>query len=336
MLRNWFIKIFSTFFLLVFFQIGFSQKIDTTFYQPFPTNTFISLAYSNSLFQNYNSTPPTNTTTRSLHGGNGLDVNYRYSNKDYESFRTTELTGNLKVSSFLNLYTIIPYHYNIDYFDQIINKNTSEVFSMKDTYKGIGDIRIGFNYFKNKKFNANRNSLRLGAGYSLPTGKFTLINSLGNYENPKHLPGKGSYIPYFNGSYFHVFNEKWGFITDFNYMLANETKPYTTFSFGYITYSYKHGAKLNANLAAFYQVKIANAKFIPRLGIQYRKEDMDKLNTKWVRDSGGSTFYYQFGLDIHYQKILIQAKFSKPFQQKINGLQLLNQEILNLGMLISF
>lgn len=220
-----------------------------------------------------------------------------------ETYRTAELWGGWTIGNKIRLMGYIPVSFN-EKLNQDITTNK----------QGLGDAGLqGFYklYASDKGIGNKRlvQSLWIGAGVKVPTGKYDALEKNSGQENANIFQlGTGSVDLTINAMYDIR-------LQDAGINLATSYKINTTNQ-----QSYRYGNKFNVNVQVYYKFRIKNAVTLaPNTGILFEKAELDKDHSYTVDVSGGRVLLGTVGLEAAYRKIAIGANWQSPMSQDLAG-----------------
>ncbi len=224
----------------------------------------------------------------------------------YDYFKSTELWGGINIGKKMQLLAFAPYNFNKQVGDDGITKTD-----------GLGDITLLANYkffnhtklFKNKKI---EQSLFIGGGFKLPTGKFNA-----DVSDPMMVAastvntqiGSGSFDFLLNTMY----NVKWnkfGVNTSATYKI-NTTNSSTV----------KYGNKAIVNATAFYNIGSNDLIVSPNAGLLYENIAVNLNNGKTIASTGGQALLATVGVQVKFDKFSVGANFNIPLSQNYSDNQ---------------
>lgn len=308
-------------------------------YNTLQNNSYAGLFYRYRMFNGFNTEnqpsyfSPKNA--RMSHAPIGDDENtYVNSAKSYELFQTYELRYNHNIKNKYNVLVIVPYLINQNYFGEVIPLIGSP-FDSLHTNKGIGDIILsGERVFRVKK-NEKIHTLKIGSAFSLPTGKFELVNNKGFVTDPSHQTGTGVINILPRIQYQLIYSQRFGLTTGLSSGF-NIRKKNSKIANGIAT-TYHFGNRINANLTVFSIVgKYTSFKCIPKIGLYYEYVFKDELNQLEQEDTGGNVTFLSIGNDFMYKDFQLQLMYQAPISENLNGEQLKNAGRVIIGLIYNF
>jgi hypothetical protein len=232
------------------------------------------------------------------HIGAGGSVSYLTTD---ESYHIAELWGGWNFGKRFRVMATLPYNFN----RKINQGNVYEK-------NGIGDASLqGFyKLVDSRQMHGQKlliQSLWVGAGLKLATGKYDPVDKLNDKNNPNLFQlGTGSTDFSFNALY----DVR---LQDVGLSLAASYKCNTT-----NRYSYRYGNKLSTNAQVYYKFRIQQQLTIaPNAGVafEYAAHDVDQDYLSKV--SGGRLLSASAGLEATYGRVFLSAGFQKPLSQSM-------------------
>lgn len=219
-----------------------------------------------------------------------------------ETYQTTELWGGWNFGQKWRALAFIPYNFN-----------SRTTIDEKGSKNGIGDIALMayYNVVNSSTSTGNKllvQSLWLGAGIKLATGKYEPNERLASSESPNNFQlGSASTDFSFNAAY-DIRLQDIGLNLNINYKLNTENK-----------YDYRYGNKLSLNTLFYYKFRIAHTLTVaPNTGILFETADRDIENQKYeVASSGGYSQSFVTGAEIAVKNLSIGANYQFIQNQKL-------------------
>ena len=219
-----------------------------------------------------------------------------------ETYRTAELWGGWNVSHRFRLMASVPYNFN-----QRTNQNISK------EKNGLGDISVlGFYQLLNSKrtvFSSKLliQSLWVGTGLKLPTGKYNPTDKAQNTQNANLFQlGSGSTDFTLNVMY-ELRLQDAGVNASASYKINTVNK-----------YEYRYGNKLTVSIQPYYKFNIKKKITIaPNAGTLVETALQDTDNKFSVAASGGYLLLGTLGLEASFKKISFGANFQTPLSQNM-------------------
>lgn len=235
------------------------------------------------------------------HVGAGGIATYLTSN---ETYKTAELWGGWNISAKFRIMASIPYSFNERLNQHAINAKN-----------GIGDVSVSayWQAINNRKTAFTDKllvqSLWIGGGVKLPTGKYNPSDKSGTNENTNLFQlGTGS-IDFTVNAMYDVRLRDAGLNLSSTYKINTANK-----------YDYEYGRKLSANVQAYYKLKIADKITIaPNAGAQYEKAQKDTDRKFAVDISGGNLLLGTVGVETTFKKISVGGNWQSPLSQNLGS-----------------
>lgn len=247
---------------------------------------------------------------------------YTYS----ETYNSYDLVANFYLTNRLQL------NGSINFSDNFIKQNDSILANVG----GIGDLNIIAKYqlfnttaledtaLKNKFIHR----INIGAGVTLPTGKFnkytikdfvtefkpnSIIGSAEMELDPHIQPGTGSFSYLFLVEYLLKYNNV-GFNSNLSYRISTTNKN-----------NFRLSNRFNANGSFFMLNKLSSKiKLMPNLGLSYEVSEYDIIEGEDFIDSGGEAVFFNYGMNVFIDKIGIAFNYFQPAIENLHGNQPLN------------
>lgn len=219
-----------------------------------------------------------------------------------ETYQSAELWGGWNFGTRLRVLAFVPYNFN---------KRESQ--TGNGTKTGLGDIALMGYYklFDHKGTLGERllvQSLWIGAGVKVPTGKYEPSERLAVSESPNNFQlGTASTDFTLNAAYDIRYNDL-GINANVNYKINTENK-----------YEYRYGNKFTTNVLAYYKFRIANKVTVaPNIGMLYETADKDVENKKYdVAVSGGYSMSAVGGVEVAMKGLSFGANYQNIRSQDL-------------------
>ena len=153
-------------------------------------------------------------------------------------------------------------------------------------------------------------SLWIGAGVKVPTGKYEPTERLAISESPNNFQlGTASTDFTFNAAYDARLNDL-GLNVNVSYKVNTENK-----------YEYRYGNKFTSNLLAYYKIRIANAVTVaPNAGVLYEAAQKDIESGKYdVAVPGGYSLSAVAGVEVAMNGLSMGANYQNVHSQNLAG-----------------
>lgn len=299
---------------------------------------YVGIFYRNRFFNGYQSLnqpnkyqffPNSDPNARMEHvPENEQGTQFNRSAKDFEFYQTIELRANYAISKKFNIQLIAPFGISNVYFSDVSQYigPTSPIIKKDSAYgtSGIGDIILMADYIKTHQTGNIKHIIKPGFGLKLPTGSVSRKHNEGQIMSYDLQPGTGSMDLLFRLNYL-VTNDKWGADVFTNYRVCTESSTNMQF-----------GNRFNVSTFLYYTLPIKNIKILPRIGLYAETAAQDFFEKNRLKQTGGHTFFYQFGADIMVGKFVFQTIFQKPFYENLNGDVQGNAGRLAFGLIFNF
>jgi hypothetical protein len=211
----------------------------------------------------------------------------------HESLQRMEIYGRYYPTDRLQLFAFIPYQYNV--------KNDGGVITES---KGLSDINLLGNYIVLNTGDSGgrlwRNTLSVGAGVKLPTGRFNAS------EAASLQTGSGTFDYLLNAIYTTRY-KKVGLNIDVNARI-NTTGN-----------SYRYGNRITSSARFFYWHKYKMISVLPHTGLLAEYAGKDRKYGNEQRYTGGNGYYAAAGIDVYLRKISVGAVYTLPIYEKLNA-----------------
>jgi hypothetical protein len=221
-----------------------------------------------------------------------------------ETYQSAELWGGWNIGTRFRILAFVPYNFNERRSqDDAGNKN------------GLGDIAL-MGYYKFFDHTGNLGdrllvqSLWIGAGVKLPTGKYEPSERLAIQESPNNFQlGTESTDFTLNAAYDVRWNDL-GLNANVNYKMNTENK-----------YDYRYGNKLTTNVLVYHKFRVAKTFTIaPNIGVLYETAAKDVESKKYdVAVSGGYSLSAVAGLEVSMKGLSFGANYQNVRSQDLAG-----------------
>ncbi len=213
----------------------------------------------------------------------------------HDLYQTTEIWGGFNLGSKFQVIAIMPYNFNKQVSDDGTNK-----------LNGLGDMMAMLNYkVYNHTRGRNYNSLWLGAGIKIPTGKFEIDPADPDVAaQANNQLGSGSVDFLLNGMY-NIKVSKWGISTQAVYKINTANKE-----------NYQFGNKLTASSFISYGISSGNAEIRPNAGLLFENTEESRLGSGKVDLTGGNLLQGSIGSEFSQRKITLGFNVQLPIAQK--------------------
>jgi hypothetical protein len=221
-----------------------------------------------------------------------------------ETYQSAELWGGWNIGKRFRVLAFVPYNFN---------ERKSQ--SSSGSKNGLGDIAI-MGYYKFLDHTGNLGgklliqSLYIGAGVKLPTGKYEASERLAVQESPNNFQlGTESTDFTLNAAYDVRWNDL-GINANVNYKMNTENK-----------YEYRYGNKFTSNVLIYHKFRVAKVLSVaPNLGILYETAAQDVESKKYdVAVSGGYSISAVAGLEFSMKGLSFGGNYQNVRSQDLAG-----------------
>ena len=221
-----------------------------------------------------------------------------------ETYQSAELWGGWNIGSRFRVLAFIPYNFN---------ERKSQ--SGNASKNGLGDIAL-MGYYKvvEQKGKVREKlliqSLYIGGGVKVPTGKYAPTERLSIQESPNNFQlGTASTDFTLNAAY-DVRYQDLGMNINVNYKMNTENK-----------YDYRYGNKFTSNVLVYHKFRVVNLFTIaPNVGVLYETAKNDMESKKYVVEvSGGHSFSGVAGVELSMEKVSFGANYQNVMSQDLAG-----------------
>jgi hypothetical protein len=221
-----------------------------------------------------------------------------------ETYQSAELWGGWNIGKRFRVLAFVPYNFN--------ERKSQSSSGSKD---GLGDIAI-MGYYKFLDHTGNLGgklliqSLYIGGGVKLPTGKYEPSERLAVQESPNNFQlGTESTDFTLNAAYDVRWNDL-GINANVNYKMNTENK-----------YEYRYGNKFTSNVLIYHKFRVAKVLSVaPNLGVLYETAAQDVESKKYdVAVSGGYSISAVAGLEFSMKGLSFGANYQNVRSQDLAG-----------------
>jgi hypothetical protein len=237
---------------------------------------------------------------RSLEFDSHLLMGDRFRTK--EEFIISELFARVNVTERLQFIATLPYM-----------SSKQQTTSQNHQLSGVSDVSViaNYNVFESQSMGESNNfkqSVIIGGGIKLPTGKYSLERANNSVENPNFQLGTGSLDYFVVGNYLVNF-DKIGVSFDGTFRLTTQNSEQYTF-----------GNRLISSAQVFYTFRPNNEFMImPIGGFVAEFSGMDRKTGEFVSVTGGNALFASIGVESSFSFFAFGFSFSTPIQQNIGG-----------------
>ena len=221
-----------------------------------------------------------------------------------ETYQSAELWGGWNIGTRFRILAFVPYNFN--------ERRSQDDAGNKS---GLGDIAL-MGYYKFFDHTGNLGdrllvqSLWIGAGLKLPTGKYEPSERLAVQESPNNFQlGTESTDFTLNAAYDVRWNDL-GLNANVNYKMNTENK-----------YDYRYGNKFTSNVLVYHKFRVAKTFTVaPNIGVLYETAAKDVESKKYdVAVSGGYSLSAVAGLEVSMKGLSFGANYQNVRSQDLAG-----------------
>jgi hypothetical protein len=221
-----------------------------------------------------------------------------------ETYQSVELWGGWNIGNKFRVLAILPYN---------LNERKSQ--EGNGTKNGIGDIAL-MGYYKllnHEGMLGNKlliQSLWLGAGIKVPTGKYEQQERLAIQESPNNFQLGTASVDFTINATYDIRYQDFGINANVNYKINTENK-----------YAYRYGNKFSTNALAYYKFRIAHSFTVaPNAGLLYETAQKDVEDKKYdVAVSGGHSLSAVMGAEFVITGFSFGANYQNVRSQNLAG-----------------
>lgn len=234
--------------------------------------------------------------TMQSHLGPGGSTSYLTTD---ETYRTAELWGGWNIGKKFRVLGFVPVN-----FSERSNQDVSK------SKTGLGDIAVVGYYQVFNKLNTLTNkpliqSLWIGGGIKLPTGKYEPAERKENEDSPNNFQLGTASTDFTLNAMYDIRLMDIGLNANVSYKINTRNK-----------YDYQYGNKFSANLLAYYKLRPhKDLSISPNAGILYETADKDKESDV----SGGYSFMGTTGIELSFSQFSIGGNFQPVLSQELAG-----------------
>jgi hypothetical protein len=210
-----------------------------------------------------------------------------------EQLNRYEIWGRYYITNRIVAFASMPWQNNIR-IDQGITTS----------YQGLADATLSANYIAINTGDSGRlmlrNTLMIGAGVKLPTGKF-------RSDRPASIQtGTGTWDYNINIIYT-IRYKNWGLNTDATYRINGSSE------------TYQYGNRLISSARLFYWRKIRSISLLPNAGVLIEQAAEDKSNEIPQIYTGGNGVYFAPGIDMYLRRFVLGFNMTVPINETLNN-----------------
>lgn len=221
-----------------------------------------------------------------------------------ETYRSAELWGGWNIGDKFRVLAFVPYNFN-ERRAQTGNGRKS----------GLGDVAVmGYYGLLDHRTSLGQKflvqSLWLGAGIKVPTGKYEAAERLNRADSPNNFQLGTASTDFTVNATYDLRLQDAGLNLNLNYKLNTANSD-----------AYRYGNKFTANALLYYKFRLANVLTIgPNAGILYEQAEKDVENNRYtVATSGGYSVSLVSGVELTYARLSVGANFQKVQAQDLAG-----------------
>lgn len=224
-----------------------------------------------------------------------------------ETYQTAELWGGWNIGTKFRVLGFVP-----------VNFNSRENQGQTIQRSGPGDIAIvGYYQLLSTQYTNNNNklvvqSLWIGAGIKVPTGKYEPTERKENEDTPNNFQLGTASIDYSVHLMYDVRLMDFGVNVNLSYKMNTANK-----------YDYQYGNKFSSNVLAYYKFRLNNNISVgPNAGILYERAVKDTENKKYrIDQSGGYSLMGTAGAEATFSRISAGVNFQPVLSQRLANMQ---------------
>ncbi|HAK11020.1 MAG TPA: hypothetical protein DIW54_11525 [Chitinophagaceae bacterium] len=223
--------------------------------------------------------------------------------KTSETFQTYELWYRRQIGNRIQAMLFLPYQHNRQRFYNGLPEKT---------INGLGDVFLTAAYklydqqSKAGDFSVLKQTIWLGGGVKLPTGKYRFTNTDAEVANPNFQLGTGSFDYLLTATHTIQLNA-WGLQNDLQ-LRYNSSNPN----------QYRFGSRASWQSAVFYTRK-RKQSFVPLAGIRAEWVEKDSRQKQQVDVTGGYQVGMLGGLEWQSGQLALGCRAGLPLKQHLGG-----------------
>lgn len=221
-----------------------------------------------------------------------------------ETYQTTELWGAFNLGKRFRIMGFVPVNFN-----ERVNQGN------KTSKSGIGDVAVigYYKLFDDSKTTHEKllvQSLWLGAGVKLPTGKYDPADKNISQSTQNTFQLGTASIDFTLNAMYDVRLQDAGININAGYKINTANK-----------YDYQYGNKFTANMLVYYKFNVEKKFTVaPNAGVMYEQAQKDlKENAHAVDESGGYSTMATIGAEFTVKQISFGGNFQTPLAQNLAG-----------------
>jgi hypothetical protein len=211
-----------------------------------------------------------------------------------EYYNSLLLTAQFSIGKKFQVLGVLPYQVN-----QLVIDNETKKQS------GAGDVSFLVNYrLLDKMSTGKRQSLLIGAGVKLPTGKYTTAKTE-EIDDQNFQLGTGS-IDYILSASYRITLAKWAFSAATSYKYNTQNKD-----------DFRFGDVLTSGATAVYRIDRNKFSIAPYAQLTSEIQMKDAAAHVIQDHSGGNAFYTGAGIDVNTKKAAMGINYQLPVSQNM-------------------
>lgn len=220
-----------------------------------------------------------------------------------ETYQTAELWGGWNIGHRFRVLAFVPLN---------ISSRENQGVTMRKS--GLGDIAaVGYYQLLDKQHTTRHNkllvqSLWIGGGIKLPTGRYEPAEHKENEESPNNFQLGTASVDFTLNAAYDVRLMDLGINTNVSYKINNSNK-----------YDYRYGNKFTANVLAYYKFRLApKVSVAPNAGLLYETADKDREAAAFKVDiSGGYSLLATTGIEATFGNVGAGINFQPVISQQM-------------------
>lgn len=220
-----------------------------------------------------------------------------------ETYQTAELWGGWNIGKRFRVLGFVP-----------VNFNSRENQGITTNKSGMGDVAVvGYYQLLDQQRTTGHNkllvqSLWVGGGIKLPTGKYMLTEHKENEDTPNNFQLGTASTDFTLNAMYDVRLMDLGLNANVSYKINTNNR-----------YDYQYGNKFTANVLAYYKIRAAEKITIaPNAGVLYETAAKDQEARKYAVDiSGGHSLLATMGVEATFGTISVGGNFQPVISQQL-------------------
>lgn len=238
-----------------------------------------------------------------------------------ESFQTAELWGRLYPFKKTQVLFFVPF---------AMNTQTMLSSGDKASLQGLGDVTLMahynlFNTFWDSTAHAITQSLMIGGGAKLPTGRYKYDEqSVSEVANANFQLGTGS-VDFIANVIYTLRYKDWGLTTNMAYKMNTDNSN-----------QYRFGNRFTTNASVFRTIPIANVTLMPNAGLYYEHSQQNQVNGLANNLTGGDLLAGSVGVESYFKHVSLGINSQLPLAQQLVSGQIKQYHQLTIHLSILF